>query len=94
MLALAILLFGLLVVLIIAAVTLPILGLLPLLAWVIPAIPGLLMVGTVMLTLLELPLILGGPDDRRTAKQDLTLFLPTILISGLLAWASAFIFWR
>lgn len=94
MLALAILLFGLLVVLIIAAVTLPILGLVPLLAWVIPAIPGLLMIGTLILTLLELPLLFGGKEDRKAARSDLSLFIPTILVSGLLAWASAFIFWR
>jgi len=96
MIPLAILIFGLLIVLVISSVLLLISGMRPLLTWVIPAIPMLAMIGSGILILIEMLLFLGGKDDRRTAVRDLQLLIPTCMLSAVLWLISAFVLklWR
>jgi predicted benzoate:H+ symporter BenE len=94
MLALTILISGLLVVFVIAAVVFIALGMTSLFAWMIPVIPGLVAIGTFMLAGIELLMVFGGPEDRKVAKRDLSLFIPVIAVSGLLSWFLALFLWH
>lgn len=94
MLALTILLFGLLVMLIMIVVLLVASGLYSLLGLVIPVVPLLMTIGSFLLGMVELLLFLGGPDDRKLAKRDLTYLGTTFVISGALWWLSTHFLWH
>ncbi|MBI2844380.1 MAG: hypothetical protein HYX78_13360 [Armatimonadetes bacterium] len=94
MLALTILLFGLLIMLVMVVVLLLISNLAGLLSLVIPVMPMLMMIGSGMLSLIELLLFLGGPEDRRLAIKDLKYLGTTFIISGALWWISTHFLWQ
>ena len=91
MIPLAILIFGLLLVLVLAMVILIASGVTPLIVWVLPAVPLMVMMGSGGLMLIEALLFFGGKDDRRVAKRDFGLLFPTFVLSALLWYVSAFL---
>lgn len=86
MFALTILLLGLVVISIMVTVLFVVWGMTNLLGLVIPLIPLLAMVGSGLLGMIELLLLFGGPEDRKTAKTDLTYLGATFVASGVLWW--------
>ena len=52
----------------------------------LPLVPWLVMVGTLLIIVTELLLLFGGKEDRRAALRDLTYLIPTCLVSGGLWW--------
>jgi len=90
MIPLAILLVGLLLVLLVSVVLLVASGMSSLVLWLFPAILFLVMTGSGMLILIEMLLFLGGKEDRRKAKQDLGLLIPTCVASGIAWYIAAF----
>jgi hypothetical protein len=55
-----------------------------LLAYVIPVVPMLMMLGSGVLGAIELFLLFGSSDDRKLAKRELKWLWGTFLISGVL----------
>ncbi|HOK55105.1 MAG TPA: hypothetical protein PLP86_13670 [Armatimonadota bacterium] len=82
MLALTILLFGLVAMFIMVTILLLATGHGNLLPWVIILVPMLATLGSGMLGLIDLLLLFGGPDDRKTAKTELLYLGLTFLISA------------
>ena len=96
MIPLTILIFGLLIVLMISVILLIITGMIPLVMWVITAIPLIAAIGSGLLILIELPLFLGNKEDRRSAIRDLGLLVPTCILSALIWYSAAHVLglWR
>lgn len=94
MLALTILLFGLLVMLIMAVVLLLITHTMNLLGLVIPMVPLLLMIGSGLLGTIELILLFGTAEDKKLAKRELKWLWGTFLISGVLWQISTLFLWK
>ena len=82
MIAAFVLVTGVLLVLVVGAAAFWYMGMRNLLASLVPLAPWLVMVGTILLILAELPLFLGGKDDRRAAFRDLSYLVPTCLVSA------------
>ena len=93
MVAAFVLVTGILVVLVIGAVVLASMGMTQILTSLLPLVPWLVMVGTVLLILTELLLFFGNKEDRRSAWRDLSYLVPTCLVSGGLWLLAARFFW-
>ncbi len=68
-------------------------GMTKLLLCIVPMAPGLVMLGTFLLILTELFLYFGTKKDRKAASRDLAYLLPTLIISGVLWYASVKLLW-
>ncbi|MEN6371159.1 MAG: hypothetical protein ABFD64_04015 [Armatimonadota bacterium] len=86
MFALTILLLGLVVISIMVTILFVIWGMTNLLVLVIPLIPLLALIGSGLLGMIELLLLFGEPEDRKTAKTDLAYLGITFVASGILWW--------
>jgi hypothetical protein len=88
-----VLIAGVILILVIAAMVFAAMGLPKALLCVVPLAPGLVMLGTFLLILTELFLLLGGREDRKAAKRDLGYLFPTLIVSGILWYAAQKLLW-
>jgi len=84
---------GVILVLVVAALWFAAAGLPKTLASIVPLAPGLVMLGTFLLIMTELILFLGGKDDRKAAKRDLGYLFPTLIVSAVLWYAAQKMLW-
>lgn len=84
-----VLIAGVILILVIAALFFAMAGLPKVLTCIVPLAPGLVTLGTFLLILTELFLFVGGKEDRKAAKRDLSYLFPTLLVSGVL-WYTAY----
>ena len=88
-----VLIAGVILILVIAALIFSAMGLPKVLMCIVPMAPGLVMLGTFLLILTELLLFLGGKEDRRAARRDLGYLFPTLIVSGILWYAAQKLLW-
>ena len=81
MVASFVLIVGVLLIMLIAGVVFTLMGNAAMLGWILPWAPMLIAVGTGLLMLTELPLFLGGREDRRAALRDMAYLFPTFALS-------------
>ena len=93
MIASFVLLIGVLLVMVIAAVVFTLMGNAPMLGWILPWAPMLIAIGTALLMLTELPLFLGGKEDRRSAWRDMAYLAPTFAVSLGLWFLAQYYLW-
>jgi hypothetical protein len=93
MVAAFVLIVGVLLIMMIAALVFKMLGTAEMLGWILPWAPMLVMIGTFLLIMTELLLFFGGKEDRRTAWRDLGYLFPTFLVSGALWYLSQHYLW-
>lgn len=79
--------------LVVGAVALVWMGMAQILTSLLPLVPWLVMVGTLLLILTELLLFFGNKEDRRSAWRDLSYLIPTCLVSGGLWFLLAHLLW-
>lgn len=84
---------GVILVLVVAALLFAVMGLPKVLTCIVPMAPGLVMLGTFLLILTELPLFLGGKDDKKAARRDLGYLFPTLIVSSVLWFAAYKLLW-
>lgn len=93
MVASFVLIVGVLLVMAIAGVVFTLMGNAAMLGWVLPWAPMLIMIGTALLMLMEIPLFLGSKEDRRSALRDIAYLLPTFLVSAGLWFLAQYYLW-
>jgi hypothetical protein len=86
MVAALVLITGILLVMLVGGAMLWYMGIGGIITSLLPLVPWLVMVGTVLIIATELLLLFGGRDDRRAALRDLTYLVPPCLVSGGLWW--------
>ena len=89
MVAAFVLIAGVLLTMLVAAVAFAWAGSLDMLMFVLPWSPLVIAVGTFLLMLPELLLLFGRREDRKAALRDFAYLFPTFIVSGglfLLAW--------
>lgn len=93
MVAAFVLIAGILLIMVAAALIFTWIGSAQMLTWMVPWAPALVVVGTFLLMLAELPLFFGGKRDRRAALRDLAYLFPTFLISAGLWYLAQYYLW-
>lgn len=88
-----VLIAGVILILVFAALWFSMSGLPNVLTCIVPMAPGLVMLGTFLLILTELFLFFGKKEDRKAAKRDLGYLFPTLLVSGVLWYAAYKLLW-
>lgn len=88
-----VLIAGVILILVMAALWFSVSGLPKVLTCIVPMAPGLVMLGTFLLILTELLLLFGNKDDRKAAKRDLSYLFPTLIVSGVLWYAAYNLLW-
>lgn len=88
-----VLIAGVILILVMAALWFSMAGLPKVLTCIVPMAPGLVMLGTFLLILTEILLFMGGKEDRKIAKRDLGYLFPTLLVSGVLWYAAYRLLW-
>lgn len=88
-----VLIAGVILILVIAAMWFSMAGLPKALSCIVPMAPGLVMLGTFLLILTEMFLFLGGKEDRKAAKRDMAYLFPTLIVSGVLWYAAQKMLW-
>ena len=94
MVAAFVLVTGILLVLVIGAVTLAWMGMAQILTSLVPLVPCLVTIGTFLLILTEMLLFFGGKEDRRVAWRDLSYLVPTCIVSGGLWYLTQRFLWQ
>ena len=93
MVAAFVLIAGVLLIMLVAALVFTWIGSAQMLTWMVPWAPALVLVGSFLLMLAELPLFLGGRHDRRAALRDLAYLFPAFVISGGLWYLAQHYLW-
>lgn len=88
-----VLIAGVIMILVVAALMFAAMGLPKVLTCIVPLAPGLVVLGTFLLILTELFLFFGGREDRKAAKRDIGYLFPTLIISGILWYAAQKLLW-
>jgi len=88
-----VLIAGVILILVIAALWFSMAGLPKALSCIVPMAPGLVMLGTFLLILTEMFLFFGGKEDKKAAKRDLGYLFPTLIVSGVLWYAAQKMLW-
>ena len=88
-----VLIAGVILILVIAALWFAAAGLPKVLTCIVPMAPGLVMLGTFLLILTELFLFFGGKEDRKSAKRDIGYLFPTLIVSSVLWYAAVKLLW-
>ena len=88
-----VLIAGVILILVAAAMWFWMANLPKVLTCIVPLAPGLVALGAFLLILTELLLFFGNKDDRRVAKRDLGYLFPTLIVSGVLWYAAYRLLW-
>jgi len=88
-----VLIAGVVLILVVAAVLFTWLGMPSVLSCLVPTAPWLVMMGTLLLSIVECLLFFGSKEDRRSAKRDLIYLVPTFAASAVLWWLLQKFFW-
>lgn len=93
MIAGVVLIVGVILILVLAALYFALAGMPTVLTCIVPMAPGLVMIGTFLLILTEVFLLFGNREDRKIVKRDLGYLFPTLIISGVLWFVAQKMLW-
>lgn len=93
MIAGLVLVTGALLVLVVGGIILIVMGNAQILPSLVPLVPWLVAVGSIVLILTELLLFFGNKEDRRSAIRDLSYLFPILILSGGLWWVAQHFLW-
>lgn len=84
---------GVLLIMLIGGIVFALMGMVQMLASLVPFGPLLVAVGTFLLILVEILLFFGHKEDRHRAVRDLAYMLPTLVVSFGLWWLAQYFLW-
>ncbi len=93
MVAVFVLVAGVVLIMVFGGIIFALMGMMQVLASLVPFAPMLVAIGSFLLICAEMLLFLGNKDDRKVAKRDLGFMLPTLVVSLGLWWLAQYFLW-